>query len=371
VLYSGGVATFTAAASGAPPLTYQWQLNGTNIIGATNSTLVVSNATVGGSYKFIVVNSSGNSVTSSVVTLTFIVPTYQYEKAVLADKPVAYWRLNETNNPATGTAPAYDYIAGLNGTYGTGSQNAFNGVAGPRSSGGFYGFETNNSALGTINGTANSYVTTAAGLKLNTNTVTITAWIKPTGTQNGAAGVVFCRDGVTTSGLNYNGTTMGFTWNNNEWWWGSGLTPPSGVWSFVVLVVSTTNGATLYVYNTNGLLSAIDTTTNTGVIQAFAGPTIIGSDPYDYTGRAFNGTIDEVAVFNYSLSQAQVNQLYIAGVSSPLFISRSGGNLLLNWTYGTLLQATNLTGPWTTNTATSPYTVTPTGPKEFYRLQLQ
>jgi hypothetical protein len=372
VLYSGHVATFTAQASGSPPLSYQWQMNGTNVIGATNSTFVVSNT---GPYRLIVTGSSGFSVTSSVVTLTVIVPTYQYEKAVLADGPVAYWRLNETNNPATGTAPAYDYVNGLNGTYGTGSQNAFNGVVGPLPSGGFYGFETNNAALGTLNttgngSTPNSYVT-AGTLYLNTNTVTMTAWINPNGTQNGAAGVIFCRGGTTSgTGLSYiNPTTLGYNWNGNYWYINTGLTPPSGVWSFVALVTTPTN-ATIYVYNTNGFSSYTDT--ETGIInEAFDGPIIIGSDPYAYTGRAFNGTIDEVAVFKSSLTQTQIQQLYIAGVASPLFIGKSGGNLLLNWTYGGLLESTNVTGPWTTNTAASPYTVTPTGPQKFYRLQLQ
>ena len=367
VLYSGHVATFTAQASGAPPLSYQWQLNGTNLIGATSSTLTASNA---GPYRLIVTGSSGFSVTSSVVTLTVIVPTYQYEKAVLADNPVAYWRLNETNNPANGTAPSYDYVGGFNGTYGVGSGNAFDGVVGLQPAGGFYGFETNNTALETTNSTANSYIT-GGMLNLNTNTVTMTAWIKPTGTQNGAAGVIFCRGGTTSgSGLSYiNSTTLGYNWNGNYWWVNTGLTPPSDVWSFVAVVTTPTN-ATVYVCNTNGLSSYTDS--ETGIInEAFDGPIIIGSDAYDYTGRAFNGAIDEVAVFKYSLTQPQIQQLYFAGVASPLFISKPGSNLNLNWTYGTLLESTNITGPWTTNAATSPYTVTPTGPQKFYRLQLQ
>jgi hypothetical protein len=48
-----------------------------------------------------------------------------------------------------------------------------------------------------------------------------------------------------------------------------------------------------------------------------------------------------------------------------------GGQIQLQWSQGILLEATNLTGPWTTNVNTSPYTVTPSGPKKFYRLKLQ
>ena len=49
-----------------------------------------------------------------------------------------------------------------------------------------------------------------------------------------------------------------------------------------------------------------------------------------------------------------------------------GTNLLLSWSQGFLLQATNVTGPWTTNlTATPPFTVIPTAQRMFYRVQVE
>lgn len=374
VLYSGRTAKFSVTAGGAGPFAYEWLSNGTNIIGATNSTLSASNG-IPGSYQVIVYNANG-SVTSSVASLTFVTPTTVYEKAVMTDNPVAYWRLGETNNPATGIAPAYDYAGSINGIYGKGTQNRFNGILGPEPSSGFYGFEVTNGALATYNATSNSYVT-AGGLSLNTNTVTITAWINPVGPQNGAAAILFCRDGTTTAGLNYNGSTLGFTWANGQWWWGSGLTPPTNQWSFVALTIAPTStnsamlNATLYVYNNaTNLQSAVDSAFTAGN-QGFSGPTLIGTDPYDYVNRAFNGRIDEVAVFSYALTQAQVQQLYFAGLNPLLTIGPSGGNVVLNWTAGTLLESTNLSGPWTTDSATPPYTNAPTAPQKFYRLQLQ
>jgi hypothetical protein len=52
-----------------------------------------------------------------------------------------------------------------------------------------------------------------------------------------------------------------------------------------------------------------------------------------------------------------------------LTYKRSGLTLQLSWPYGTLLQATNVTGPWTVNANSSPYPVSPTGPRMFYRVQ--
>jgi hypothetical protein len=48
------------------------------------------------------------------------------------------------------------------------------------------------------------------------------------------------------------------------------------------------------------------------------------------------------------------------------------GSLILNWPYGTLQSATNILGPWNNvSGATPPFTNTPTGPQQFYRIQLQ
>jgi hypothetical protein len=52
-----------------------------------------------------------------------------------------------------------------------------------------------------------------------------------------------------------------------------------------------------------------------------------------------------------------------------LSMTNSGANFILTYAGGQLLQATNVTGPWTTNlTATSPFTIYPTGQMKFYRV---
>ena len=74
VVTQGDYLYFTVGASNAT--SYQWQLNGTNISGATLSTLVADNAqpSNAGTYSVIVGNSSGN-VTSSNAVLTVIAGT--------------------------------------------------------------------------------------------------------------------------------------------------------------------------------------------------------------------------------------------------------------------------------------------------------
>jgi hypothetical protein len=95
-------------------------------------------------------------------------------------------------------------------------------------------------------------------------------------------------------------------------------------------------------------------------------------------GNQYTGRIYDVRVYNYALSQSQI-EAAVPGLSSsgltPLFTSKqvtqgaSGGQLVLAWPFGTLLEATNVAGPWTTNNVTPPYTNDMSMPQEFFKLQ--
>jgi len=74
----GATATFNVTAAGAPPFSYQWRKNGTdltdagNVSGVTTNTLTITNVSyldIGG-YSVVVSQGLGNSVTSLVATLT-------------------------------------------------------------------------------------------------------------------------------------------------------------------------------------------------------------------------------------------------------------------------------------------------------------
>ncbi len=67
----GSNVTFSVAASGTTPLSYQWYKNGTSVSGATSATLALNNvqSANAGSYYAIVTNVAG-TITSSTATLT-------------------------------------------------------------------------------------------------------------------------------------------------------------------------------------------------------------------------------------------------------------------------------------------------------------
>jgi uncharacterized repeat protein (TIGR03803 family) len=73
---AGSNITLRVAATGTGPLSYQWQLNGVDIVGTNSATLILTNvnAANAGSYT-VVVTGPGGSVTSSPIALTVTVPT--------------------------------------------------------------------------------------------------------------------------------------------------------------------------------------------------------------------------------------------------------------------------------------------------------
>jgi hypothetical protein len=72
-LLAGATSGFAVSATGSPPPTYQWLYNGTNISGATTSSLVLTNiqAANAGIYSVLATN-LGGSVISSNATLYVI-----------------------------------------------------------------------------------------------------------------------------------------------------------------------------------------------------------------------------------------------------------------------------------------------------------
>jgi hypothetical protein len=194
----------------------------------------------------------------------------------------------------------------------------------------------------------------------------MTAWIYPTGTEPGYAVIMSYRSPVsgTANGINLApDASLGYHWNDNNYAFQSEFFPPVNQWSFVALVIAPTDTA-IYMFNANGEQVANNAVSNP--VQALNTPGHIGGDGND---PSFIGTIDEVAVFNQSLTQLQLTNMYsvaVTGVLPPptvvLNITNSGGNVIVSWNpaIGSLLQAPSLGGPWTTNDATSPYTTSPT-----------
>ena len=114
---AGASASFTVAASGTGPLTYQWRKDGIAMPGSTAATLALTAATLGdaGSYTVVVTNQAG-TVTSNAATLTVtpvaVAPAITTQPASLT---LAVGLPASFTVAATGTAPL-TYQWSKNGT---------------------------------------------------------------------------------------------------------------------------------------------------------------------------------------------------------------------------------------------------------------
>jgi photosystem II stability/assembly factor-like uncharacterized protein len=146
------------------------------------------------------------------------------------------------------------------------------------------------------------YAAANGNLNLNTNTFTVTAWIKASASQNAWAPFVFARGGTTTLGIGFgDNLNLRYHWDGGGWSWDSGLPVEPDTWAHVALVISPDN-AKIYL---NGEAATHNQAKNP---EAFDTPLLIGWDP-NSTSRRFNGLIDEVTVWNKSLSQEELREL--------------------------------------------------------------
>lgn len=135
-------------------------------------------------------------------------------------------------------------------------------------------------------------------IDVQSNSFTISMWIKRNGDQADWAGLFFQR-GSSTVGLNF-GTDNELRYHPG-WPWNSGLVVPDNEWTHVALVVTPSN-ATIYM---NGVGAVHNSTQPVANLNA---PLYIGADP-NFGTRRFNGLIDEVSFYNRAMAQAEIREL--------------------------------------------------------------
>ncbi|TAN34010.1 LamG domain-containing protein [Patescibacteria group bacterium] len=165
---------------------------------------------------------------------------------------------------------------------------------------------------GAMNFNGTSDLVTAANqpsLRFGAGNFSLSAWIK---TSTGGADSAIIIDKYNADGGQYqfqvqsNGKLHCHTWNATPGPWASANTVVTdNKWHYVTCAVSA-NGATATIY-----LDGVQDGTNTGTAKNTdsSGTFLIGRDT---TTRYFNGSIDDVRVYNRALSAAEVKQLYNA-----------------------------------------------------------
>ncbi len=332
VTFVGGSVTFSDTSfQGTQPIAYQWQTDGgtgvfTNIPGATSPILTLTNLQVSnsGNYQLVATNSQGSGQTSAANLTVLPQPTNSF---------VVNFQFHTYVNADVGnyTGP---------GILGTGSY--WNQVNGP-----------------TTTPTTGAYFTSSSG---------------------------YSDDGLTNRGISWT------VFSDNSWGYLSPpnnalldsaanaygtnhflFTLPNGIYNLVLFSCggnqAVTNGqGTLF--TVNGVSQTAWPTTDTSFIL---NNNYVVFSNLAVSGNSLAGTWSRlVTTGNNSYGSLNGAQLQYLGPLVLLSLQPAANHQLqLNWSQGTLLQATNIAGPWVTNPATPPYVVTPTNGQMFFRVKIQ
>lgn len=319
-----------------------------------------------------------------------------YETAVLTSlydgastqglQPASFLRLNE---------PAY-FAASNAGTLSdaaTGVRiNAQSNVAGPKTA----GLEAANTAVALDGSKGWVSLDNPAGLNFS-NQITLEAWVQSAAPATGFSRIISHglptltnyrdpndQNAPATNGSVFTGAEVFLAIDaNGNYSVGSSLdgldfhqataTVPAADFGSWVYLAGTYDGANWNLFRNGTLLASV--ADSVGAVTVDNAGWAIGSTGNGWADN-FNGAIDEVAVYNYALSPAQVAAHY-AGQSLPLTLntpSVGANGLTLSWTGGQapfLVQyKTALTGPWLNlaTTANTSVTVPSVLSDSFYRV---
>ena len=291
-----GTANFSVAVTGLPPLSYQWNFNGTNLDGATNASLALTNVqfSQAGNYAVLATNAYG-SILSSNAMLTVNPPT------PCVDPPVglvAWWQAEGNANDSMGTNNGL-LTNGITFTDGKVGQ-------------GFH-----------LNG-INQYIQIADSAALKPASVTVEAWVRldvqvtPGANSPGQEFIVFKKN---SRAGNFEGYSLLKNQVSGRDFFrfaiassagvqvkaDSTTVPLVGVWYHLVGTYDGVTGSLkLYV---NGVQEG---SANPGFpLDYGTRPVFIGTTAEYWDGK-FGGTVDEVSIYNRALSTNEIQAIYNA-----------------------------------------------------------
>jgi hypothetical protein len=197
---------------------YQWQLNGTNISGATNASYI---ATASGNYTVIISNATNCADTSSAVNVT-VNPVPSATIAAMGNTTFCSGgSVMLSSNSGTG----FTYVWKKNG-------NAITGA-------------TSSTYSATTSGTYNVQVTNSNNCSSTSTSITVTVNPSPTATLSAATSTTFCTGGSVVLNAN-TGTGLTYQWkkNNTNISGATSASYTATTQGSYVIVVSGSNGCT-------------------------------------------------------------------------------------------------------------------------------
>jgi len=322
-VWLGGAATFSVTPSFSGNIGYQWRSNGTNVQGATGSSVFlpsVSSVNTGTTFD-CKLTSGSLSVTTAVATLTVVLPNPSdvsaYRNLVTSEPSlVAYYPVDaDTGTTVTNTVNAlYNGALELNATYDGKTNDSF----GQR-------------AL-SFNFDGDVQIPNDPAFEFASGAGTIEALVYLSGAA--ITPPTFFAEAFDQGSLYYalqfsgNGSFLLYTNDGNALSWavpGGAI----GQWLHVAFVFDHGTNITPYV---NG--HALATQVQTGFGNASGAPAWIGSLGTMTPGSRWGGTVDELAIYGTALSGATIQShytklVYGTNVAPPMILSQPASKTLL------------------------------------------
>ena len=286
--YRGGMAAIQAGVQGSLPMSFQWNSNNVPIPFATNATLVLSNLNdrAAGAYSLTASNALGTT-TGPNLALTVLTPG-NFGATILADHPLGWWPMNESFGPRIADgAGGHDGIAIGGVSFGV---PAAPGVA-------------PDTAIH-FDGSVGTRIDVPYAPELNSARFSFECLARATGGLGRYGTPLASRDDRPSSGYLFYASQS----NRWEFWTGSRsswtiLTGPLTIVGQWVHLVGTFDGTNQSFYVNGQLVGSVRST----VVPNVRWPLRIGGADTENLGYCyFNGDINQVAVYDYTLSAAQV-----------------------------------------------------------------
>jgi len=296
-------------------------------------------------------------------------PVVSYKQMVLNDNPLLYFRMDNpvyiTPNPATSPMSVNYGSSTVEGAYLPGTVPG--GVSGPGTTG-----MGPTPLASPINGV---FSCVDAGYDPNfnpTNNQPFTALLWFKGNPADSTMQALMSRGSNSWSLDLNGATGELIWNSGAGSVTSTTIYNDGAWHEAAGVY---DGAHNFLYVDGALAGS---SAATGTITGSSDPLYLGGDP-DFTvvglnERYFAGAIAQAAFLTNALTASEVQTNYQSAIApaTPSFTgwNQSSNAFELNWTYGTLQAASNVTGPYQEiSNSFSPWLIPMTNPQQFFRLR--